>query len=80
MVGLDAYLPKDQDFQFGVGGEVWVYNTLALRVGYRSGPEFGNLGYGAGFKYGDFQLDYTYADYEDLQATHRISLTMGFGD
>jgi hypothetical protein len=79
-VGLDASMPKDQDFQFAVGGEVWVYKTLALRVGYHSGPESGNLGYGAGFKYGDFQLDYTYADYEDLQATHRISLTMGFGD
>jgi hypothetical protein len=80
MVGLDAYMPKGMDFQFGAGGEVWVYDTLALRVGYRSGPEFGNLGYGAGFKYGDFQLDYMYADYEDLEATHRISLTMGFGD
>lgn len=80
MVGADVFMPKDQDFQFGLGGEVWVYNTLALRAGYRSGPEFGNLGYGAGFRYGDFQLDYTYADYEDLQATHRISLTMGFGD
>ena len=80
MVGADVFMPKDQDFQFGFGGEVWVYNTLALRAGYRTGPEFGNLGYGAGFRYGDFQLDYTYADYEDLEATHRISLTMGFGD
>jgi len=80
MVALDGYMPKDRGFEIGAGGEVWVYNTLALRVGYRTGPEFGNLNYGAGFKYGDFQLDYTYADYEDLEATHRISLTMGFGD
>ena len=80
MIGLDAIMPKDQGFQMGVGGEVWVYDTLALRAGYRTGTEFGNLSYGAGFRFSDFQLDYTYADYEDLEATHRISLTMAFGD
>lgn len=79
-VGLDALMPKDQGFQVGVGGEVWVYDTLALRAGYRTGSEMGNLSYGAGFRYSDFQLDYTYADYEDLEATHRISLTMAFGE
>jgi hypothetical protein len=80
MVGADALMPKDQDVQMAVGGEVWVYNTLALRAGYKSGAEMGNLSYGAGFKYSDFQLDYTYTDYEDLDATHRISLTMAFGE
>jgi len=79
-VGVDALMPKDQDIQVGVGGEVWVYKTLALRAGYKTGAEFGNLSYGAGFRYSDFQLDYTYTDYEDLDATHRISLTMAFGD
>jgi len=80
MVGVDALMPKDQDAQVALGGEVWLYDVLALRAGYRSGMEQGNLTYGAGFKYSDFQLDYTYADYEDLEATHRISLTMGFGN
>jgi hypothetical protein len=80
MVAGDVLLPKDQDMQFAAGAEIWVYNTLALRAGYKSGSEFGNLSYGAGFKYSDFQLDYTYADYEDLNATHRISLMMAFGD
>jgi len=79
MVGADALMPKDQDMQMAVGGEVWVYNTLALRAGYKTGAETGNLSYGAGFKYSDFQLDYTYTDFEDLSATHRISLTMAFG-
>ncbi len=80
LVAADALMPKDQDMQMGVGGEVWVYDVLALRAGYKTGPETGNLSYGAGFKYSDFQLDYTYADYEDLGATHRISLTMAFGE
>lgn len=80
LIGADALMPQDQDMQMGVGGEVWVYDVLALRAGYKTGPETGNLSYGAGFRYSDFQLDYTYADYEDLGATHRISLTMGFGE
>lgn len=80
LVAADALMPKDQDVQMGVGGEVWVYDVLALRAGYKTGPETGNLSYGAGFKYSDFQLDYTYADFEDLGATHRISLTMAFGE
>ncbi len=80
MVGVDAIMPKDQDVMMGVGGEIWVYDMLALRVGYQTGSEMGNLSYGAGFAYSDFMLDYTYADYEDLEASHRISLTMAFGD
>jgi hypothetical protein len=80
LLAADVLMPQDQDVQMGVGGEVWVYDVLALRAGYKTGPESGNLGYGAGFRYSDFQLDYTYADYEDLGATHRISLTMAFGE
>ncbi len=80
LVGVDAMMPQDQDMQLGVGGEVWIYEMLALRAGYKTGSEMGNLSYGAGFAYSDFQLDYTYSDYEDLEATHRISLTMAFGD
>jgi hypothetical protein len=79
LVGADAIMPRDANVELGVGGEVWVYKTLALRAGYRTGPDMGNLSFGAGFMYSDFQLDYTYTDYEDLNATHRISLTMAFG-
>lgn len=79
-VGLDAVMPKDQDVQVGVGGEIWVYEVLALRAGYTTGTEMGNLSFGAGFRYSDFQLDYTFTGYEDLDAMHRISFTMAFGD
>ncbi len=80
MVGVDALMPKNRDVAMAVGGEVWVYDMLALRAGYKTGVDMGNLSYGAGFKYSDFQLDYTYTDHEDFEATHRISLTMAFGD
>jgi len=81
LIGLDAAMPKGQDVQVGVGGEVWVYEMLALRVGYSTASESGNLRYGAGFRYSDFQLDYTYTDFDEYnEDTHRISLTMAFGD
>jgi hypothetical protein len=79
-LGLDALMPKNRDMAVAVGGEVWFYDMLALRVGYKSGTEMGNLSYGAGFRYSDFQLDYTYTDFEDFDATHRLSLSVGFGD
>jgi hypothetical protein len=80
MVGLDALMPKDQDMYVSVGGEFWVYQTLALRAGYSGAPDMGGLTYGAGFKFSDFGLDYAYSDYEDLEATHRISLSVMFGN
>ena len=79
MIGIDALMPKNRDMVMAMGGEVWVYDMLALRVGYKTGVEMGNLSYGAGFKYSDFQLDYTYTDHDDFEATHRISLMMAFG-
>ncbi len=80
VIGLDAIMPKDQGVQVAVGGEIWVYDVLALRAGYRTGTEMGNLSFGAGFQYSDFQLDYTFTGYEDFDAMHRISFTMAFGE
>jgi hypothetical protein len=79
-VGVDALMPKNRDMAMALGGEIWVYDMLALRAGYKTGVEMGNLSYGAGFKYSDFQLDYTYTDHEDFDATHRLSLTVAFGE
>ena len=42
--------------------------------------EMGNMSYGAGFRYSNLQLDYTYTDHDDLSETHRISLTMAIGE
>jgi len=79
LVTGDLLLPKNRDLAFAGGGEVWIYHMLALRAGYQSGTDFGNFAYGAGFRYSDFQLDYTYTDYKELESTHRISLGMMFG-
>jgi len=78
LVGLDLLMPKDRDMVVAVGGEVWFVDMLALRAGYQTGTEMGNLSFGAGFKISDFQLDYTYTDHEDLDSSNRLSLAVGF--
>ncbi|MCK4409163.1 MAG: PorV/PorQ family protein [Candidatus Eisenbacteria sp.] len=80
-VGVDALMPKNSGMALAVGGEAWFAEMLALRAGYKTGDtESGSLSFGAGFRFSDFQLDYTYADHGDLDVTHRLSLTVGFGD
>jgi hypothetical protein len=79
MVGADLLLPKDRDMAAAFGGEVWLYKMLALRAGYKTGVDVGNMSFGAGFKYSDFELDYAYTDHDALDTTHRISLSMAFG-
>lgn len=79
LIGLDALMPKDRDMVVAVGGEVWLVDMLALRAGYKTGVEMGNLSFGAGFKISDFQLDYTYTDHEDHGSSNRLSLAVGFG-
>jgi hypothetical protein len=80
LVGLDVLMPKNRDMVVAVGGEVWFVDMLALRAGYKTGVEMGNLSFGAGFKISDFQLDYTYTDHDDQGSSNRLSISAGFGD
>lgn len=78
LVGLDALMPKNRDAFVAAGGEVLLYEVLALRAGYSGASDMGNMSYGAGFRYGRVRLDYTYTDHDDLSDTHRFSLTVAF--
>ncbi len=70
---------KDDDIYVHAGGEYWVANMLALRVGYDHTNEIGSgLTAGAGFKMDRFTLDYAWADYDELDMSHRISLQYNF--
>jgi outer membrane protein OmpA-like peptidoglycan-associated protein len=63
-----------------LGGEGWLYDTLALRAGYVVSLADNQLGglsgltAGAGFKRGDFELDYSFLPYGDLGNAQWISL------
>jgi hypothetical protein len=77
IIGLDVQVPKNRDPAVAVGGEVWFVDMLALRAGYRTGVDMGNLSFGAGFRISDFQLDYTYTDHESQGSSNRLSISVG---
>lgn len=69
----------DKEVQPHVGLEYWPARFLALRVGYDGLPDSGNglrLGVGARIKHIDF--DYAYADEDELEQSHRVSLGYNF--
>lgn len=82
LLALDINKPIENKLRFNVGAEYWIANMVALRAGYKlkqEGNESGSgLTAGAGFKISNYQLDYTYLPYGDLDNTHRVSLIVRF--
>lgn len=77
-ITADAGMPVDNVTSWGVGSETWVYDLLALRLGYRGG--FGNqVTAGAGFRIVGFQLDYAWVPFAELGQTHRVTASYNFG-
>ena len=81
--GLDVNQPIDNRVNAMVGGEYWLFDLAALRVGYKyKQDENTGIGItaGLGFKLGGWHLDYAYVPFGDLGTTHRISLNIKFGE
>ncbi len=82
---LNVPVPIDQPYYINAGAEYWYANTVAVRAGYKV-SELNSLGAmsgltaGLGLKIMDYTLDYAYADYGTLGMTHRVSLSVGFGE
>jgi len=66
----DAHLGR-ASYDFHVGAEYWLYQTIALRVG----SERKSLTAGGGVRISFFEVDYAF-NAVDLGNTHRISLTL----
>ncbi|MBS4015598.1 MAG: OmpA family protein [Candidatus Latescibacteria bacterium] len=74
-----SYPVYDAGFRANLGLEIWAWQQLALRAGYRLGydVEKANLTLGAGIVYKGFNFDYAvvnYAPYTGL--THRFTVCM----
>ncbi len=62
-----------------VGGEYWIARMLALRAGYSSESDIGTgFTAGVGVRVDRFQVDYAFADEDELGNAHRISLNYRF--
>lgn len=70
----DTDIIKSGGRQWRLGGEVWLAEMLALRIG----SDGGNFTSGVGIKTGNFIIDYAYAGQADLGAIHQVSLEVKF--
>jgi hypothetical protein len=78
-LAMDINKPKDNDLNINLGGEYWIMENMAVRLGYTSGIDEGlgiTGGLGVGFR--SLRVDYAYTPYNDLGDIHRISLAIGF--
>ncbi len=80
-LAVDLNRGKDGTSKISGGGEFWIRNTFAVRLGYVGSQDVGNgLRAGAGFRFQTMQLDYAWAAFGDaLGDTHRFSLGLRFG-
>ena len=76
LVVNDIVKTEHMDASFRSGIEVWPLGLLALRGGWDSERE--HMSAGAGIRYQNWQLDYTYVS-TDLGAQNVVSATMRFG-
>lgn len=81
-VGFEAINTNDFSERVHVGGEYLFGDLIALRGGYRFNYAEGNLslGFGLSPSLGDLEarVDYSYVQYDFLNAPHRFSLTLAF--
>jgi len=82
---VDIILPVDDAVSLHAGAEYKPVPELAIRLGYRTGPEdLGTLGAlsgltaGLGVKVGPLSLDYALTPYGKLGIAHRIGLQAAF--
>lgn len=73
-----VYRMEQQEWDPALGLETKV-GPLALRAGYRSGRDLEEFTVGTGFFWNSTSLDYAFGFVEELNSTHRVSLTNRFG-
>lgn len=79
MMSLDVpYLLNEEEFEPSIGLESPL-GPLSLRTGYRTGAGLNEFSVGAGFLMGSTSFDYAFGLAQELDSTHRVSLSMRFG-
>lgn len=81
-LAVDATHPNDNNETIGAGLEYAWKEFLALRAGYRANHDVQDLSFGAGLQFVlggvQFNIDYAYADYGDLQDVQRFTAGIAF--
>lgn len=81
-LAVDGIHPNDGEEKLQIGAEYGIYDILFLRGGYKVNYDTQKFTAGAGVKTGiggrNISFDYAYVDMDILDATHRMTLTIGF--
>ena len=78
---MDVTKPNDNSTYVGIGSEYWFKEIIALRLGYAGSNDEGKgIRLGVGLKLREFVFNYAYAGYGDFGATHRIELSLRWGE
>jgi len=74
-------MPNDNTTYIGIGSEYWFKEIIALRLGYAGSNDEGRgLRLGIGMKLREFLFDYAYGGFGDFGATHRIEISLRWGE
>ncbi len=77
---LDVTNPNDNSPYVALGSEYWFKDIIGLRLGYAGSNDEGKgLRVGMGLKLREFLFDYAYGSFGDFGATHRIELSLQWG-
>ncbi len=77
----DLTIPNDNSTYVGFGSEYWFKEIIALRLGYAGSNDEGKgLRLGVGLKLREFLFDYAYGGFGDFGTTHRIELSLKWGE
>jgi len=77
----DFTMPNDNSDYISLGSEYWFHDIIALRLGYAGSNDEGKgLRMGMGLKLREFLFDYAYGNFGDFGATHRIELSLKWGE
>ncbi len=77
----DLTVPNDNSTYVSLGSEYWFKEIIALRLGYAGSNDEGRgLRVGVGLKLREFLFDYAYGGFGDFGATHRIELSLKWGE
>jgi hypothetical protein len=87
LVSAEVNKPVDNDFFYNLGAEIYQIRPLVLRAGWSSlakdlktGEGDDNLagfGFGIGFSWQKYKIDYAYSSFASLGGIHRMTLSGG---
>ena len=79
LIAADVSANLEQTLHGNLGLEYWREEMVALRAGYKIGYDLDGFTLGAGFRYLNFQVDYSFAFMSALNSVQKVGLTYTLG-